>query len=117
MIDHNLGGDESSSDRISALVRGAAPDRFDAGFGERVASRLRASRDLSLSSALDRQFRRIVPLAAAASLMLAAYNWWGARNSASSTLDAALNLPSVSLAAAYSTSTLFGATTATPEFP
>ena len=45
-----------------------------------------------MSTALERQFRRVVPIAAAASLVLAAYNWWGARENASSPLDAALNL-------------------------
>ena len=115
MIDTN--NDGSPADRIAALVRQAAPDAFEAGFGDRVVSRLRASGDVSLSVALERQFRRIVPLAAAASLMLAAYNWWGARDTASSTLDAALNLPRVSLSTAYSPSTLFGVSTTTPEFP
>ena len=51
----------------------------------------------------------IVPIVAAASLMLAAYNWWGARGtSASSTLDAALNLPQVTLRRRTPSSSLFG---------
>ena len=71
-----------------------------------------ASRDrrASVSAALERQFRRVVPIVAAASLMLAAYNWWGGRDSASSPLEAALNLPRISLSSAYSTSTLVDAT-------
>ena len=115
MIDHDV--NDGSSDRVAALIRQAAPDRFEAGFTDRVGARLRASGEPSLSVALDRQFRRIVPLAAAASLMFAAYNWWGARDSASSALEAALNLPRVSLSAAYSPATLFGATTATTDSP
>jgi hypothetical protein len=94
---------------LESLVRNSAPASFDVGFSERVASRLRASREPSLSAALERQFRRVVPIAAAASLMLAAYNWWGGRDSAASALDAALNLPGISLSSAYSTSTLFDA--------
>lgn len=109
MIDHD---DHTSSpdDAVAALVRQSAPVAFDAGFSERVMSRLAASRELSLSAALERQVRKVVPIVAAASLMLAAYNWWGARESAGSPLEAALNLPSVTLSAAYSTSTLFGET-------
>jgi hypothetical protein len=94
---------------IEALVRESAPSSFDAGFGDRVLSRLRTATELTLSTALERQFRRIVPIAAAASLMLAAYNWWGGRASGVSAIDAALNLPRVSLSSAYSTSTLFDA--------
>lgn len=107
MIDHD---DHTSSphDALAALVRQSAPPAFDAGFAERVVSRLAASREPSLSAALERQVRRVVPAVAAASLMLAAYNWWGARASAASPLEAALNLPSVTLSAAYSPSTLFG---------
>jgi len=95
---------------MESLVRDAAPSRFDEGFVRRVASRLRESREALLSTALERQFRRVVPIAAAASLMLAAYNWWGGRDSGSSTLEAALNLPRVSLSSAYSTSTLVDGT-------
>jgi hypothetical protein len=97
-------------DAIEALVRESAATAFDAGFSDRVAARLRATAEASLSDALERQVRRVVPLVAAASLMLAAYNWWGGRESASSTLEAALNLPRVSLSSAYSTSTLVDAT-------
>jgi hypothetical protein len=97
-------------DSIEALVRDAAPTHFGDGFGSRVASRLRATVEQSLSAALERQFRRVVPIAAAASLMLAAYNWWGGRDSASSPLEAALNLPRISLSSAYSTSTLVDGT-------
>ena len=94
---------------IEALVRESAPSNFDAGFSDRVAARLRAAGESPLSAALERQFRRIVPIAAAASLMLAAYNWWGSRESGASAIDAALNLPRVSLSSAYSTTTMFDA--------
>ena len=115
MIDHD--DHPSSHDGpLSSLVRAAVPEPFDAGFSDRVVARLRAAREPSLSSALEHQFRRIVPLAAAASLMLAAYNWWGAHGAEVSALEAALNLPRVSLASAYSASTLFGETSI-PENP
>ena len=97
-------------DSIEALVRESAPAKFGDGFRNRVASRLRATTELSVSAALERQFRRVVPIVAAASLILAAYNWWGGRDSASSPLEAALNLPRISLSSAYSTSTLVDAT-------
>ncbi len=95
---------------IESIVREAAPSSFDEGFSTRVAARLGGRREPSLSIALERQFRRVVPIAAAASLMLAAYNWWGGRDSAASPLDAMLNLPGLSLSSAYSTSTLVEAT-------
>jgi hypothetical protein len=108
MIDHD--DHHSSDDDLASLLRQASPAAFDAGFAERVATRLAAAREMSVAAALERQFRRVVPLVAAASLVLAAYNWWGARESASSPLDAVLNLPRVSLSTAYSPSTLFGET-------
>ena len=114
MIEHD---DGLADEGIKSLVRQAAPTSFGAGFSARVAARLRVGREPSMSVALERQVRRVVPLAAAASLMLAAYNWWGSRESASSTFEAALNLPRVSLSAAYSASTLFGATTVPVDTP
>ena len=97
---------EPREEAIAALLRANAPDRFDAGFSERVLTRLRAE-ETSLTAALQRQFVRIVPLAAAASLVLAALNWWGARSTHTSVIDAALNLPQVSLATAYATNALY----------
>ena len=107
MIDHD---DHPSShdDSLASLVRGAAPTSFDPGFVDRVAARLRADSEPSVAAALERQFRRVVPLVAAASLVLAAYNWWGARDTSSSALEAALNLPRVTLSAAYEASSLYG---------
>jgi hypothetical protein len=100
----------SSTDPLTALVRDAAPAAFAPGFAERVRARVAAERAHALPHALERQFLRIVPLAAAATLVLAAYNWWGARDTASSALDAALNLPQVTIASAYSSSSMFGGT-------
>ena len=116
MIDHD---DHPSShdDPLSSLIHASAPRGFGAGFTDRVVARLNAERESTLSSALERQFRRVVPIAAAASLILAAYNWWGARGSEASAFEAALNLPRVSLSAAYSPSTLFGATSLPADIP
>ena len=98
----------SADDTLEALVRSAAPASFEPGFSARVSARIEADGTLSLSEALERQVRRVVPIVAAASLLLAAYNWWEARGSASSALDAALNLPDVTLSAAYEPSSLYG---------
>jgi hypothetical protein len=106
MIDHD--DHAASDDALESLVRSAAPTSFASGFSDRVAARLRAGGSLSLSDALERQVRRVVPFVAAASLILAAYNWWSARDSAASALDAALNLPRVTLSAAYEPSSLYG---------
>lgn len=113
MIDH----DPSSEDSLASLVHGAAPTAFEPGFADRVLARLRAEREQSFSAAFEHQFRRVVPLLAAASLLLAVYNWWGARDSADSAIDAALNLPRVSIASAYSASTLLETATTQPEMP
>ncbi|MEO7084332.1 MAG: hypothetical protein ABI442_17195 [Gemmatimonadaceae bacterium] len=114
MIDH----DTSPEDSFATLVRGAAPTAFEPGFTDRVLARLRAEREHPFSLVLERQFRRIVPLLAAASLLFAAYNWWSSRDTASSVIDAALNLPRVSMASAYTASSLLEtATTTEPEMP
>jgi len=109
MIDH----ERPTNHPIEPLLRDAAPTAFAPGFAGRVHARLRAEREDVLPRALERHFIRIVPLAAAASLLLAAFNWWGARGAASSALDAALNLPPVTVASAYATASLFGSTGAT----
>jgi hypothetical protein len=92
---------------VSQLVRDAAPASFEDGFSERVLSRLRTTEEPSVTTALQRQFVRIVPLAAAASLLLGAYNWWGGRATHASAIEAALNLPSVSVSAAYASTSLY----------
>ena len=114
MIDHD---DASSDDALESLVRSAAPASFERGFSERVAARLRDDGSLSLSDALERQVRRVLPFVAAASLVLAAYNWWNARGSSESALEAALNLPQVTLSAAYEPSSLYGDATSSVGTP
>jgi hypothetical protein len=104
-------------DGIAALVRDAALHHFDAGFTDRVLERVRSQREAPLLLSLQRQFVRIVPLAAAATILLAAYNWWGGHESAASAIDAALNLPQVTLSSAYSATALYGVANAAPDTP
>lgn len=104
-------------DPLESLLRDAAPAAFAPGFGERVRARVAAERAQALPHALEKHFLRIVPLAAAAALLLAAYNWWGARGTTASALDAALNLPQVTIASAYSSSSLFGTAAGGTETP
>ena len=49
--------------------------------------------------------------------MLATYNWWEARGTSASPIDAALNLPQITLSAAYSASSLFGTSGASVDMP
>jgi hypothetical protein len=98
---------------IAPLVRAAAPANFDDGFSDRVLSRLSAGREQAFTNALARQVRFVVPLAAAAAILLAAFNWWGARGTSASPFDAALNLPAVTLSSAYSVTSLYGVTVPT----
>jgi hypothetical protein len=97
-----------NDDKIERTLRDSTPTRFAAGFGDRVAARLasesaRAVADATVdfTAALQRQFVRIVPIVAAASLILGLYSWWGGRSSSDSVLDATLHLPQVSIAAVY----------------
>ncbi len=118
MIDELRAPSSSPDDSLSSLVHASAPVGFDAGFSDRVLARLRAEREAPLTLALEKQFRRVVPLLAAASLAMAAYNWWGGRQSGASPLDAALNLPQVTVAAAYSAySASSGDVSDFPEMP
>jgi len=105
--------DEPTEESLAATIRAAAPAAFDAGFSDRVMTRLNVQREQAFTSALNRQFRLVVPLAAAAALILAAFNWWGARGTAASPFDAALNLPQVTLSSAYSVTSLYGVTVPT----
>jgi len=104
---HDFHGDEIDP-RLARRIADAAPDRFGAGFTSRVMQRVERERSVSLSAALEKQFLRVIPILAAASLILAAYNWWGARNSSASAIDAMLRLPQATVASAYSTDALFG---------
>jgi hypothetical protein len=82
---------------IAALVVSArTDDGFAPGFADRVADRIARAPEASL--VLPAHVRRVVPLVAAASLVLAATNWWSARDSGVSPIAAAIGLPSVTVA-------------------
>ena len=103
-------------DRLEHALRDATPVGFRAGFAERVTARLAGERamtartTLDFTAALERQFLRVVPLLAAASLILGVYSWWGGRTTSDSVLDATLHLPQVSIATAYQPEFLYGDT-------
>ena len=91
---------------LERLLREDSAPRFDAGFADRVMARVAADRAARraappLDLVLWRQFRRVVPIAAAASLVLGALNWWAARDTGASPLAGAAGLPPVTLAAAF----------------
>jgi hypothetical protein len=119
MTDHQHGREPSPplDDSIARIIRDAAPSGFRPGFSERVVARIGAEREIAFAQALEHQFLRVVPIVAAAALVLAAYNWWGARGTAASPFDAVLNLPQVSLATAYSTSSLLASESNLTELP
>lgn len=114
MTEHHSSPIEES---VAQLVRAARPTSFASGFADRVVAQLGAEREAALTQSLERQFVRVVPLLAAASLVLAAYNWWGARGTSTSALDAALNLPQITLSTAYAPSSLFGSSGTSVDTP
>ena len=87
---------------LEKLLADDGTTRFEAGFSAGVVDRIRAERThvVSFDEALLRQSRRLLPAVAAASLVLAALNWWSARDSGASTLAAVAGLPAVTLGAA-----------------
>ena len=99
-------------EELEKTLRDAAPRRFANGFADRVAARIAtgaaALPTVDFGTVLERQFVRVVPLLAAASLVLALYGWWGGRSTSDSFLDAALHLPQVSLATVYGPEAFYG---------
>ena len=104
-------------EELESRLRDAAPRHFADGFVGRVTSRIAndgprlrlvTAREADFADALQRQFVRIVPILAAASMLLGVYSWWNGRGTADSLLDATLHLPQVSIATAYTPDRLFG---------
>ena len=88
---------------LAKLLADDGTSKFEAGFSGRVLDRIRsrdASHVVSFDEALLRLSRRVLPAVAAASLALAALNWWNARDTGASTLAAVAGLPAVTLGAA-----------------
>jgi hypothetical protein len=96
--------DPHAHDALADLLREATTD-FGPGFADRVMSRLEARRaeDAALERAMQRQFKRWMPLGFAAGLALAAFNVTQAGGDASHTaIEAALGLDPLSVGYAYS---------------
>jgi hypothetical protein len=93
-------------DRTAELLRAARSDAFAHGFDDRVLRRWQLSQRAGDSATddwdrmLQRQFVRMAPLAAAAVLVLTVINA-GGRSQEQALLDAALDLPPVTLGSAY----------------
>ena len=87
---------------LAKLLADDGTTKFETGFSGRVMDRIRDQRPrvLSFDEALMRQSRWVLPAVAAASLALAALNWWSARDTGASTLAAVAGLPAVTLGAA-----------------
>lgn len=89
---------------LAAVVASARVDRFAPGFADRVAQRLARDAAAAPPLVLPRHVRRVVPLVAAASLALAATNWWSARDAGGSALARALGIPVATVADALTLS-------------
>ena len=86
-------------DDLATMLAGhesAGAPRFTVGFADRVMTRVAEAAGgravLTLERALARQAQRLIPTLAAASLVLALWNWWSVRDRAPSTLGAVLGI-------------------------
>lgn len=90
--------------RVTSLARGAARRSFAPGFADRVMERpfTRAARETSsIADLLLPLFARVAPVAVAAAIGFALYNFSISRDSDQSVFEAAFGLPPVSTEAAY----------------
>jgi hypothetical protein len=105
MMDEQESRDLTESQRkLAAELRAARTTSFGPGFVERVMARVPEAPApvIVLDSALRRQFRRLVPLAAAVMIGLAAHNLIVSPTGVEqSTIEAALGLEPVTLDVAY----------------
>lgn len=85
--------------RVAALRTGIGGVQFAPGFSDRVMARLGAVE--SMPVVLQRLFFRLVPLAAAAAIVLGAINLRQSRASGQTFIERVLGLPAVTLANAY----------------
>jgi hypothetical protein len=89
--------------RVEALLRAGRHDAFAPGFAHRVMRRVRgeqAAPGAAFAAAIQRQFLRLAPLAAAAVVALAGWNLRAA-DARQTPVEAALGLPAVTLDAAW----------------
>ena len=88
-----------NDDDLKTMLSGhesAGAPHFTAGFADRVMTRVAEVAGeravLTLDRALARQAQRLMPTLAAASLVLALWNWWSVRDRAPSTFGAVLGM-------------------------
>ena len=97
--------DEDLLETLGPIIRDAEERRFAPGFPDRVMERLRATAAppvIRLSSALNRQFLRLAPIAAAVLVALGAYSLLGpGASTGQSVLEAALGLEPLTVETAY----------------
>ena len=80
---------------LLAMHDSAGAPHFASGFADRVLARIAASPEQTISLAFERYARRVLPLMAAASLLLGVWNWWTVRDRAPSTFSAVLGVATV----------------------
>lgn len=85
--------------RLAELRAGVGTVGFGAGFADRVMERLAAAESMPVM--LQRLFFRLVPVAAAAAILLGAINLRQSRASGQTFIERVLGLPAVTLANAY----------------
>ena len=97
--------DRDLADALGPIIRDTEDRRFEPGFSHRVMEKIRAETEapiIELSSALGRQFLRLVPIAAAVLVALSAYSLLGlGTSSGQSLLEAALGLEPLTVETAY----------------
>ncbi len=85
--------DDELHDLLHAHESAAEP-HFTSGFADRVMQRVKDRDVLTLDVAVARHARRLLPVLAAASMVLAAWNYTTARDRAPSTVGAVLGVAS-----------------------
>ena len=111
-----------TDDDVKAMLEqheSAGMPRFTDGFPDRVMARIvRVASErpaLTMDQALSVQSRRLLPVLAAASLVLGLWNWWTVRDRAPSTLGAVLGVATV-VAPARASATTSGAGLTNTEY-
>lgn len=86
-----------NDEELHDLLRAHGSDgelRFTSGFADRVLRRVKDRSVLTLDVAIARHARRLLPALAAASMLLAAWNYMAARDRTPSTVGAVLGVAS-----------------------
>ena len=95
---------ENELSRLLDAHESSGEPRFASGFADRVMRRIAEGEPMTLDIALVRQARRLLPALAAASLLLAAWNYVSLRDRAPSTLGAVLGVASTNSSTSSSVS-------------